>query len=91
MELFKRNSKVQRFVIIKKDVIQDIMKIAIPKQLTGISLLIKAMSRKSLSTINSTHSINKAVLCSVSNDVSSISEALKSLDEETKINADPFV
>jgi hypothetical protein len=92
MELFRRNSKVQKCLTIKADAIDAYLCYniaAIQKQLLGIASLIKGMSGKSTSVIGSTHCIKKAILCSGNNDVDNISEeVLNSLDGLIKISID---
>jgi hypothetical protein len=73
MALFIRNSKVQRFIILQDDVIHAYLGcnvVAIQNDLTGIASQIKKMPGKCTSGINSTHGINKVILCTISNDVS---------------------
>jgi hypothetical protein len=67
MELFRTVSKVQGFYIIKADVIHTYLCyniVAIHKQVMDIASLIKEMSGKSISVINSTQHINLKMLCS---------------------------
>jgi hypothetical protein len=88
MDLFKRNSKYWRFVIVKSNAIHKYMGynvVVIQKQLMCSALLIKEMSRKTgTPLIHSTRCIKKAVLLPESNDVDHISEVLNSLDRKSK-------
>jgi hypothetical protein len=64
MELFRRNSKAFRFVITKHDVFHAYLGysvVAIQRNLMGTASLIKEMSIKSTSVINSTHCIHKII------------------------------
>jgi hypothetical protein len=65
--------------------------IVIQKQLTGIASLIKKMSGKNASVINSTYCSNKAVVCSWNNNVDHTSEVLNSLDRQITISIDPIL
>jgi hypothetical protein len=68
------------FVIIKGNVIHACLGyniIAIQEQLMGIASLIKEILGKSISIINSTYCVNRAILCSGNIDVK---EVLSSLD-----------
>jgi hypothetical protein len=63
---------------------------ATPTQLMGIASLIKETSGKNICVADSTHCINKAMLCSGGNVVDHISEEiLNSLDEHIKVSVDP--
>lgn len=76
MELFRRNSKVSRFDVTKGNVIDACLdyNIIIEKQLMDIALLIKEISGKNSSVIDSADCINKAVFCSWNNDIYPVSE-----------------
>lgn len=59
--------------------------------LTDIASLIKEISGKNFSVINSTDGINKAVLYSWNNDIGHVSEdVLYGLDRQIEINVAPF-
>jgi hypothetical protein len=67
MELFRTDSKDQRFVIVKCDMIHGYLGykiVAIKKKLMVIASLIKEMLGKRTYVIDSTHCINKAILSS---------------------------
>jgi hypothetical protein len=63
MELFRSNSEVQRFVIIEGDVIHGYLAITslLFRINTGIASLIREMSGKRVSVIDSINCIYKAV------------------------------
>jgi hypothetical protein len=70
IELYRRYSKVQRFMKIKGHRIHaylDYNIIGNQKQFMCIALVIKEISGMSTSVIDPTHCINKAILCSGSN------------------------
>jgi hypothetical protein len=65
---------------------------ATTKQLRGIASLIEENAGKCTSVIDSTHCINKAVLCcSENNYVNYISEEVVSLDGQIKISVDTLL
>jgi hypothetical protein len=62
------------------------------QQITDTISIIRQMSRWSTSVIDSTHCVNKAILCSAIHGVNHISdEVLNSLDEQIKISAYPVL
>jgi hypothetical protein len=73
MELWRRNSKVQSFDIIKGDLIYAHLSyslVVVQKECMGCAPLIREMLGSSKSVIDYTHYINETVLCSGSNLVS---------------------
>jgi hypothetical protein len=85
MEIFRRNSKVVRFVIIKSNMTHTYLGhniIAVQKQLMGIVSLIYEVSVTSTCVTDSTCCISKPILCQENNDVNHISEKiLRNLDK----------
>lgn len=76
MEIFRRNSTVVRFVIIKRNVTHTYLghNTAVQKQLMGTVSLIYEVSVSSTSARDSTCCINKAISCQENNDVDHNSE-----------------
>lgn len=72
MEIFRRNSTVARFVIIKRNVTHTYLghnNIAVQKQLMGTVSLIYEVSVLSTSATDSTCCINKPISCQENNDI----------------------
>jgi hypothetical protein len=95
MELFRNSSEVEGPVVINGNVIHAYLCyniIAVQVQLICSASLNKEMSGKSISVNDTAHCINKAILCSKSNDVDLVSEeVLNSLDKQIKISVDPII
>jgi hypothetical protein len=89
-ELFIRNSKVQKAVIIQGDVIHVYFGyriLRIQNQLMGTAPVIQEMSGKSKSATDYTRYVIKAILCSRSNDFGHIrEEVIKRLDGQILFN-----
>jgi hypothetical protein len=65
---------------------------AIQKQSTGTVSRLKELIEKSTSVIDSTHCINKAILCSGSNDIDHTrEEVLNRLGGQIRITAGPIL
>jgi hypothetical protein len=97
MELFRRNSKVCSFVMVKGTVIHAYLVhnvTATRKQFTGTASMIEEISGKCTSAIDSTHCINMstAVLCCLkSNYVTILVKKFSRLDRQIKISVDTIL